>query len=197
MTVTDIPDYYNDLDGSLAVAWGLIRDGATDRRHPLHTPTIGYVDADGMPSVCTVVLRDADPETRALRFNTDRRARKADRFDGAGALAVGLYDPGAKVQLRLSCDAVLHTDDAVADAAWAASARSSRECYRQSQHSAHPLDDPEILGTWEDDFDGRENFATVTATVRTMEWLYLSAAGHRRALYDWTGDGLSAGWIAP
>ena len=197
MTAIDIPEHYNDLDGSLAVAWRLLGRGVSDRRHPLHTPTIGYVDAAGMPSVCTVVLRDADPKTRTIRFNTDRRARKAARLTGVGALAVGFYDPGEKVQLRLSCDARLHTDDAVADAAWAASARSSRECYRQPQASASDLADPDIPGGPDADFDGRANFATVVATVRTMEWLYLSAAGHRRAMFDWTAGAVSARWIAP
>ena len=34
--------------------------------------------------------------------------------------------------------------------------------------------------------DGEINFAPVAAEVKTMEWLYLAAKGHRRAYFDLT-----------
>jgi pyridoxine/pyridoxamine 5'-phosphate oxidase len=67
---------YDDLEGTLAYAWGLLERGVSDRHSPIHTPTVATIGGDGRPSIRTVVLRDCDLDARMLRFHTDRRAPK-------------------------------------------------------------------------------------------------------------------------
>lgn len=194
-----IPPWYNDLPASLAQGWALLVRGAADRRHPFHTPAVATIGADGAPRVRTVVLRGASPPSRRLRFHTDARSAKAAELAADPRIAVHAYDPGGKIQLRLSGTATLHTDDDVADAAWTATRPLSRACYRVATPPGAPADDPVAALT--EIGDGREAgraaFIAVTVTVARMEWLYLAAAGHRRALFDWSGDALDATWLVP
>ena len=44
---------------------------------------------------------------------------------------------------------------------------------------------------------GATHFAVVTCAVRSLEWLYLSAAGHRRARFDFEADPPGATWLVP
>jgi hypothetical protein len=37
----------------------------------------------------------------------------------------------------------------------------------------------------------------IEITIDQLEWLYLYAAGHRRAFYQWQGEALTATWRAP
>ena len=46
--------------------------------------------------------------------------------------------------------------------------------------------------------EGFENFAILTATVKRMDWLYLSFRGNRRAIFDWSRTGGEDGkWLVP
>jgi pyridoxamine 5'-phosphate oxidase len=112
------------------------------------------------------------------------------------------YDPGAKIQLRIEGTATLHTDDAVADAAWQAAKLFSRQCYGIAPGPGTPLDGgaqftlPDT--TDEGTAPGRAHFTAVTVRMESLEWLFLAAQGHRRAHYSWDKAGLlSSSWLAP
>lgn len=194
-----LPSWYDDLDGSLAEAWAQLVRGAADRRHPFHTPAVATIGEDGAPAVRTVVLRGVAPSKRTLRFHTDRRSRKARELAADARVAVHAYHPAAKLQLRLSGHATLHSDDWVADAAWAATRPFSRLCYRVAAAPGTPAADPyaALAEAGEGGEAGREAFVAVTVAVARMELLYLAASGHRRALFDWTGGALAASWLVP
>lgn len=173
--------------------------GAADRRHPFHTPQVATVGEDGAPSVRTVVLRGVEPAARRLRFHTDRRSRKARELAAEPRLAIHAYHPAARIQLRLWGTATLHRDDAVAEAAWAATRPFSRACYRLAAAPGSPADDPQAALAVSGDGPeaGREAFLAVTVSVARMEFLHLAASGHRRALYDWSSGALEARWLVP
>ena len=136
-----------------------------------------------------------------MRFHTDRRSQKAVEIRANPQVAVHVYDPLAKVQVRWEGWARLHVDDAVADAAWAASRLISRQCYALEPATGTVIPDggafvmPEA--TEEATSVGREHFCAVTIAFGSMEWLYLAVGGHRRAHFDWTQDGWSGRWLAP
>jgi hypothetical protein len=45
---------------------------------------------------------------------------------------------------------------------------------------------------------GFENFVVILGRVTEIDWLWLRAQGHRRALFRWTETGmLQAGWLIP
>lgn len=190
-----IPDWYDDLDGSLAEGWGLLVRGAADRRSPMHTISIATVDAEGLPSVRTVVLRAADPTRWRIRFHTDARSRKLDELARQPTVAVLAYHPQAKIQLRLTGQArVLAGDDAAP--IWAQVTPHGRQCYRVARAPGEPIATPADGAAL--DPDGRERFRAVEVEVSAIEWLYLAAAGHRRARFRRDAEGqVASEWLVP
>jgi pyridoxamine 5'-phosphate oxidase len=195
------PSFYDDLDGTLAEAWRLIARGVADRRSPFHHPVVATTGLDGSPQARTVILRGCDVAGRTLRFHTDARSEKVREIDADPRAALHFYDPGSKIQLRLTGEAALHRDDAIADAAWAGSRVFSRQCYGIAPGPGTPIAQsrdfvlPDV--TDEATAAGRAHFTAVTIRVLRLEWLYLAAAGHRRARFAWAGDVASAEWLAP
>ncbi len=194
-----LPPWYDDLPGSLAEAWALLVRGVADRRHPFHTLQVATIGLDGAPTVRTVVLRGVEPARRVVRFHTDRRSRKARELAADPRIALHAYHPAAKIQLRLSGRAALHRDDPVAAAAWAATRPFSRACYRVALPPGTVAESPyaALAEAGAGDEAGREAFLAVTVSVERLEFLFLAARGHRRALFDWSGGALAASWLVP
>ncbi len=191
-----IPSHYNDLNGSLSEAWRLLTRGAADRKSPMHTPAVATVGLDGRPRVRTVVLRHTDPPSRTLRFHTDVRAAKIAEIAANPDVQVLAYDAVGKVQLRLLGRAVAHQRDDIADAAWSRSQHQSQQCYRQSASPGTGTAEPSAALVPSDN-DGRANFVAVVVHVDELEWLYLAHSGHRRARFTWSGNTMTATWLAP
>ncbi len=185
-----------DLEATLADAFRLIARGVADRRHPFHTPTLATLAEDGAPSARTVVLRGFDAAARQLRIHTDRRAAKVAELAARPRAGIHMYDHGAAVQLRLSCTATLHADDAVAEAGWAASRDFSRMCYAIDPAPGTPCAEPPPAP--HDPEGGRLNFCVVLLRIDRLEWLHLAASGHRRARFAWPGPAApEANWLVP
>jgi pyridoxine/pyridoxamine 5'-phosphate oxidase len=194
------PAFFNDLNETLAEAWRLLARGVADRRSPMHHPTVATLGLDGRPRVRTVVLRGVEPTERRLRFHTDLRSDKVAELRAEGRVALHAYDAKSKIQLRIDGIATVHTDDAVADAAWAGSRPMSRVCYGTSPPPGRPLSEPNAF-TLPDEAEtdhGRANFTAVVVCVSSIEWLYLAYGGHRRALFTWApGGAFAQTWLVP
>ena len=105
------------------------------------------------------------------------------------------YDAGAKLQLRLSVHLEMLSGEDYS-AAWAATRPMSRECYQVTTAPGSALTDPyQVAFDAEATRDGEDHFVPVRAPVEHMEWLYLAARGHRRALFDFLTDTQS--WLVP
>ena len=194
--------FYDSLPATLDETWSRLARGAADRRSGFHTAQLATIGADGAPRVRTLVLRGVERGTRLLRLHTDRRSTKAAEIVAEPRVELHLYDAKAKIQLRVRGAATLHADDAAADAAWGATGAGSRVCYRGPSPGA-PLDapqegdPPETARNPVDPEWGRNAFATIHVSAARLEWLYLAARGHRRAVFSWSGDGWEGRWLAP
>lgn len=193
------PAFYDDLDLTLAEAWRLLSEGADQRDVPFHTPTLATVGLDGQPQIRTVVLRGVDTDRWALRVHTDARSAKVPEIVANPAISVHGYDPHRKVQVRMMGRATVHRDDPIADDAWHHSPLGCRRIYRGLSTCGGALPSPydvteERSGLAE---AGRDNFCVVLCRIRSLEWLYLAAKGHRRARFVWQGDHLSGTWLVP
>jgi pyridoxine/pyridoxamine 5'-phosphate oxidase len=197
--------FYDDLGAALGEAWRLLEAGAAERGSPFHTPALVTVAADGAPAARTVVLRAADPAARALRCHTDLRSAKVPQIVAEPRVALLFYDAGRKIQLRVSGVARLHSGDDTARAVWARLPDGSRRTYlvappgRPSPEPTSGMPSaPEEGGSSEEDTEpGFANFAVLHIDVQRIEWLYLAARGHRRAVFTWPGGTLSATWLTP
>lgn len=195
-----LPAFYDDLAACRAASWRCLAEGADGRRSAFHTPALASVDARGHPRVRTVVLRAADAETGTLRFHCDRRSDKADEIAATGRAALHAYDAQAKLQLRIEGTARLHTDDALADEAWAGAQAMSRVCYGVTPGPGTALEAGGGYALPEEDETatlGRENFCAVLVRAERLDFLYLDRRGHRRALWRRGEDGWVGSWLAP
>ncbi len=178
-----------------ALAWAMLADGAASGRAAFHTPVLATLGDRG-PEARTVVLRAAEPDTRVVVCHTDQRSPKVAELDSRPVVAWVFYDREAKIQLRLRGHATLHHRDELAAARWHASRPGSRTCYQNPYAPGAGVGAPE-LALPDPDSDGYANFTVVQCTVDDMDWLYLHAAGHRRARFEWRSGRWHGRWVAP
>jgi hypothetical protein len=193
------------LDDLLQRCWARLEEGAGSAGSPFHTAVLGTVE-DGAPQLRTVVLRSADRAASRVLCHTDVRSAKVRHIGDGAPVSWLLYDPERKIQLRLQGRARVHDDDALADERWRASAPGSRRCYLvepgpgavlQTVGSTLPQALRERRPEAEETEPGRANFAVVAAEIDVIDWLYLTADGHRRARFLRRGERWEGNWIAP
>lgn len=203
-----LPEFYNDLELSLSNAWSVIEAGMANRTSAAHTPVVATVDANGLPQMRIMVLREANRQSGRLRFHTDARSNKVSEICRGCAANVLFYNPEEKSQIRLSGTVCVETIGETSDAAWRQSTPFARRCYMAEAApgtiNSHPTSG---LPDWiegkqpveADLTDARANFAVLWFKVQTLEFLYLANAGHRRAKWDWDrAAGLWSGrWLIP
>lgn len=194
-----------DLNDVLDRVWEQFDAAADDPGHPFRTLSFGTAK-DNTPHLRTVVLRDADPDTRQLAFHSDRRAQKISDIDANDRVAWLGWAPETSEQVRLHGTATVHTDDDVADAFWAAEDPASLAVYIRSDEPGTPLDAPgggsQMQGEEVSRADveaGREHFALVRTVIDEIDWLHLHPDGHYRARFQFSHDAqaFDGTWIAP
>ena len=195
---------FETLDAVLADATSHLTRAARDRKSPMHVPVVGTADGD----LRMMVLRDCTANIGLLRFHTDFRSAKVQRIGAQGSASVLAFDPGAKIQLRLSGPARVEGSGPIADAAWAAASEYARRCYLAVAAPGTPTDEAvsglpaEVEGIRPNEqqlLPARENFAVLLIEPTSLDWLYLAHDGHRRAQFtrpgpgqDWQGT-----WVIP
>lgn len=194
------PVQWNDLAASADAAWQVVAAGVGDIRAPWHLPTIATVDRHGAARLRTVVLRGCDPAMRRIRFHTDNRSAKAGELAADPRIAVHAYDAGLKLQIQLAGRAEIVSAEGAGRAAWDSARLGSRACYAVAPGPgatiasggayAMPADEAGILA-------GSVHFAMIEVTVDRLEWLQLHEAGHRRAMFGWTGARWDGRWLVP
>jgi hypothetical protein len=161
-----------------------------------------------MPQLRIMILRDVSRDARTLRFHTDSRSTKAEQLRQNPATSVLIYDPAAKVQIRMSGKTHFTATGDLADMAWSASTPFARRCYMAEASPGTPLAEPSsglpdwIAGKQPEEnqlADYRANFAALLVEVDTIEWLYLANAGHRRARWQWDAvqNSWAGRWLIP
>jgi len=192
------PRHYSDLGAVLDTALAMLVEGAEDRLAPAHTPTLATVGLDGTAQARTVVLRGFERSCRMLRIHTDSRSGKIRELAANPRAAVHLYDASRKVQLRLSCIIKVHKSGPLWDDAWDGTRPMSRVCYQVTAPPGNSVENPAaaVFSSAETQ-DGAQHFAMLEARVDAVEWLYLSARGHRRARFEWNRGGWHGTWLVP
>ena len=75
----------------------------------------------------------------------------------------------------------------------------SKECYGQHWAPGTRLREPDLSSDMlaKEGRNAIDNFAVVVAKIHTLQWLYLSADGHRRARFDFRAGQEMQTWLAP
>ncbi len=162
-----------------------------------HTPT----GADAR----MVVLRQVDVTRKYVWFHTDARSEKVLQFEAFPIATLLFWDQTLQIQLRLSVETRLHTDDDMADTHWQTVWAGGRKMYLSDYQPGTELQKaypgfPEHLGeglpSAEESEAGRKNFAVIECRVLAMDYLHLSRGGQTRACFQYEPESKMT-WLAP
>ena len=186
------PAYYEDLKEIKKKIWSMLDDAVINRSSQFRIPvfTCGdQKDFDGR----IVVLRKSDQSTNMLQFHSDIRSDKITKLKNNKSASMIFYDKEEKIQVRLKVECTINHDNEITKDSWSKTGHISRKCYLVDNgpgtESANPTSGlkPELDNfefTMEESEKGYKNFTVIQCKIKTIEWLYLAARGHRRARFD-------------
>ena len=183
----------------------LIR-GVKDRKHAFHTPVFcNVVDQKDIGSR-VVVLRKFDATNMVLNFHTDFRSPKISSLKKNNYSLFVFYDHKLKMQLRIKTTSLINNQNIITEKMWERTKLVSRKCYLTlkppSSVTSLPEDGinnslKEKEPTLEESEKGYKNFTVVQNKIHQIDWLYLSASGHRRLKIILKDSTPSFHWIIP
>ena len=199
------PDYYNDLDKVYLKIWELLKVGLQNRDLPFHLPVFicSYKNkSDGR----IVVLRGVDEKEKKIWFHSDIRSNKIKILKFNPEANLLFYDKSEKIQLRISGNVKINYQNQITKKSWEKTAHLSRQCYLGDKSPGSNASSPtsgltnkidNLKYTKEESEIGYKNFCVVEVYIKSIEWLYLAAKGHRRAYFNITNDVLEKKWLIP
>ena len=192
------PDYYNDLDKIYLKIWDLLIIGLKNRDLPFHIPVFicgNKKKSDGR----IVVLRGVDVKEKKIWFHSDIRSSKIKILNSNPEATLLFYDKNEKIQLRISGNTKINYQNNITKKSWEKTAHMSRQCYLGDKapgtNASIPTSGltPEVDNlkyTKEESEIGYKNFCVIETFIKSIEWLYLAAKGHRRALFSLENNSL-------
>ena len=197
------PAYYESLEEIQNKYWSMLNDAVTNRESPFRIPVFICThqnEIDGR----IVVLRKSDRENNLLQFHTDLRSRKVDIIKKNNKASLLFYDKEEKIQLRVKIECEINNQNSIAEESWKKTQHISRRCYLTDSPPGSNSDNPtsgmiskleNFDYTMEQSEKGYENFTVIKCKVKSIEWLYLAAKGHRRAKFDLENNNNT--WLVP
>lgn len=152
-----------------------------------------------------VVLRKADKINQIVQFHTDIRSDKIKNLKNNKNAAMIFYDKVEKIQIRVKVNCIINHNNKVTKESWLQTQHISRKCYLVSNGPGTESSIPtsglnseldNFKFTKEQSEKGYINFAVIQCKIKSIEWLYLAAKGHRRALLNFTGNKKKS-WLVP
>ena len=151
-----------------------------------------------------VVLRKSDQSNSLLQFHSDIRSGKIPKLKNNKNASMLFYDKEEKIQVRLKVECIINHNNEITKESWSKTGHISRKCYlvdngpgTESQAPTSGLK-PEFDNyefTMEQSEEGYKNFTVIQCKIKSIEWLYLAAKGHRRARFEM--DNNKEYWLVP
>ena len=186
------PAYYEDFNEIKKKIWLMLDDAVTNRGSQFRIPTFicgDQFDFDGR----IVVLRQSDQQNITVQFHSDIRSDKIEKLRKNLKAAMLFYDKEEKIQVRLKVECTVNHDNDITKESWLKTGHMSRKCYLVNNGPGTESDNPtsglkpeldNFEFTMEESEVGYKNFTVIQCKVKSIEWLYLAAKGHRRAKFD-------------
>ncbi len=200
---TDV-SYYESFQEIEKKIWLMLSDAVTNRNSSFRIPVFicgSQSDFDGR----IVVLRKSDQLSNFLQYHSDIRSDKIAKLRKNKNAAMLFYDKEEKIQARIKVDCIINHDNDITKESWSKTQHISRKCYLVDSgpgtKSSAPTSGlkPELDNfefTKEQSEAGYKNFTVIQCKIKSIEWLYLAAKGHRRAILDYSG-GEKYTWLVP
>ena len=186
------PTYYEDFTEIKNKIWSMLDNAVKDRDSPFRIPVFicgNQNDLDGR----IVVLRKSDQENNLIQYHSDIRSDKIAKLKSNKKAAMLFYDKEEKIQVRLKVECTFNHDNEVTKESWLKTGHMSRKCYLVDNGpgtvsgiptSGLKPESDSFEYTMEQSEEGYKNFTVIKCKIKSIEWLYLAAKGHRRARFD-------------
>ena len=197
------PAYYEDFKEIKKKIWSMLEDAVTNRNSQFRIPVFvcgEQKDFDGR----IVVLRKSDQSNNLLQFHSDIRSDKIPKLKNNNNASMLFYDKEEKIQIRLKVECIINHNNEITKESWKNTGHISRKCYLVDNgpgtESPNPTSGlkPELDNfefTMEQSEEGYKNFTVIQCKIKSIEWLYLAAKGHRRARFEI--DNNKEYWLVP
>ena len=202
--MTKTESYYENPKEIEKKIWSLLTNAVKDRSSDFRTPIFicgNEKDFDGR----VVVLRKADQKNNFIQYHSDIRSTKIEKIKKNSNCSILFYGKKEKIQLRIKVNCEVNYNNQVTKESWEKTGHISRKCYLVTKGPGTESNIPTSgLNTKFDNFDftkeqsekGYKNFSVIKCEIKSIEWLYLAAKGHRRALID-MGIPKKFTWLIP
>ena len=186
------PAYYEDLAEIQNKYWSMLDDAVSNRSSSFRIPVFMSSDNNEIDGRI-VVLRKSDRENNLLQFHTDLRSPKVNILKNNNNASLLFYDKEEKIQLRVKVECEINNQNSVTETSWKKTQHISRRCYLTDSPPGTISENPtsgmiskleDFDYTMEQSEDGYKNFTVIKCYIKSIEWLYLAAKGHRRAKFD-------------
>ena len=200
----DKVSYYEDFSEIEKKLWSLLERAVNDRNSEFRTPVFICGDKDNLDGR-VVVLRKVDPNNFYVQFHSDIRSTKIEMIKNNPNCSLLFYGKKEKIQLRMKINCEINFKNKTTKESWDKTGHISRKCYlvtngpgTKSEKPTSGLNDKfdNFDFTKEESEEGYKNFCVVKCDIKSIEWLYLAAKGHRRALIDLKGSKKFT-WLIP
>ena len=195
--------YYEDFSEIEKKIWSLLVDAVKNRSSEFRTPVFicgNDKDLDGR----VVVLRKADQQNNFIQYHSDIGSSKIEKIKKNPNCSILFYGKEEKIQLRIKAECTVNHDNEITKESWEKTGHISRKCYLVTNGPGTESDKPTSgLDNKFDNFDftqeeseaGYKNFCVIRCNIKSIEWLYLAAKGHRRVLFDLENN--KKNWLVP
>ena len=197
------PAYYENLEEIQNKYWSMLDDAVTNRGSPFRIPVFMCANQDEIDGRI-VVLRKSDRKNNLLQFHTDFRSPKVEILKKNNKASLLFYDKEEKIQLRVKVDCEINNRNSTTEESWKKTQHISRRCYLTDSPPGTISENPtsgmisqleDFDYTMEQSEEGYKNFTVIKCKIKSAEWLYLAAKGHRRAKFDFENNKNS--WLVP
>ena len=197
------PAYYEDFIEIKKKFWLMLDDAVKNRSSQFRIPTF-ICGNDNNIHGRIVVLRKSDQSNNLVQFHSDIRSDKIEILKKNPNASMLFYDKDEKIQVRLKVNCVINHKNKITKTSWDKTQHISRKCYLVDKGPGTVSDVPTSgLKPELDNFDytkeqseeGYKNFTVIQCKIKSIEWLYLAAKGHRRARFDLENSKDS--WLVP
>ena len=199
------PDFYNNLDKIYLKIWTLLNLGLQNREAPFHIPVF-VCGVKSKSDGRIVVLRGVDEKEKKIWFHSDIRSNKVKILKSNSKATLLFYDKSEKIQLRIGVNTKINYQNDITKKSWKKTAHMSRQCYLGEKAPGSLSFEPSsgltenidnLKYSLEESEIGYKNFCVIETFIKSIEWLYLAARGHRRAYFDFKNNSLEKKWLIP
>ncbi|MEX5728130.1 pyridoxamine 5'-phosphate oxidase [Rhodovulum iodosum] len=183
-------DPFSTLEGTLDQVWLRLARGVAEKRAPARHPVLATMGPEGA-EVRTMVLRYARRSIDRVELNSDLRSAKVDELRANPQGTLLIWEPRAKLQIRLRTRFEILEGDKVRGY-WRAMPDPARLLYGGKPAPGMPIGHPAEHKPVPD----QAAYCVLRGTVVEIDTLQLGMPRHRRALFR-AVDGWVGKWSAP